>query len=195
MKKDCFLAHVADDLLTTYGTDLSQVAVVFPNKRASLFLNDHLARISAKPVWSPVCLTISDFFRQQSSLDYVDPIKAICDLYKCYTAITGENETLDHFYGYGQIIVSDFDDIDKNLTDAKSIYRNIASLHELDDISFLSMEQKALITQFFQNFNPDNQTLLKQRFIKLWSRMADIYEAYRKRLREQGMAYEGMLYR
>ncbi len=195
MKKDSFLAHVANDLLTIYGTDLSRVAVVFPNKRASLFLNDYLARISRKPVWSPSCLTIKDFFKQQSALEYVDPIKAICDLYKCYIDITGEDETLDHFYGYGQIIASDFDDIDKNLANARSIYRNVASLHELDDISFLTPEQREIITQFFLNFNPSHQTVLKERFIKLWGRMADIYDAYRKRLQEQGRAYEGMLYR
>ena len=44
-----FLEHVAEDLLSKYGTNLSRVAVVFPNKRASLFLNEHLARSQDNP--------------------------------------------------------------------------------------------------------------------------------------------------
>ena len=44
-----FLEHVAEDILRKYGTDLSRVTVVFPNKRAALFLNDHLARRAGRP--------------------------------------------------------------------------------------------------------------------------------------------------
>lgn len=62
-----FLEHVAADLLKRYGTDLSRVAVVFPNKRASLFLNEHLARLAGEPLWSPAYITISDLFRSHSS--------------------------------------------------------------------------------------------------------------------------------
>ena len=62
-----FLEHVAEDLISRYGTNLSRVAVVFPNKRASLFLNEHLARLAGKPIWSPAYITISDLFRSHSS--------------------------------------------------------------------------------------------------------------------------------
>ena len=61
-----FLEYVAQDLLKKYGTDMSDVAVVFPNKRASLFLNQALARMAGHPLWSPAYVTISDFFRQHS---------------------------------------------------------------------------------------------------------------------------------
>ena len=63
-----FLEYVASDILAKYGTDLSRTAIVFPNKRASLFLNDALARQAQKPIWSPVYITISDLFRQYSPL-------------------------------------------------------------------------------------------------------------------------------
>ena len=72
-----FLEYVADDMLGKYGTDLSRVAVVFPNKRASLFLNEHLARAARKPIWSPACITISELFRQQSDVQVADPIKLV----------------------------------------------------------------------------------------------------------------------
>ena len=63
-----FLEHVAADLLSRYGTDLSHIAVVFPNKRASLFLNEYLARLAGQPIWSPAYITISDLFRSHSQL-------------------------------------------------------------------------------------------------------------------------------
>ena len=67
-----FLEYVAQDLLDKYGTDMSGIAVVFPNKRASLFLNQALARMAGRPLWSPAYITISDFFRQHSELTVAD---------------------------------------------------------------------------------------------------------------------------
>ena len=93
-----FLEYVAEDIIGKYGTDLSRIAVVFPNKRAALFLNEHLARIAGQPVWSPAYITISDLFRQHTDLKPADPIKLICDIHKSFTKCTGIDETLDHFY-------------------------------------------------------------------------------------------------
>ena len=72
-----FLEIVASDIICRYGTQLNRIAVVFPNKRASLFLNDALARIAQMPIWSPAYITISDLFRQNSSLSVGDPIRLI----------------------------------------------------------------------------------------------------------------------
>ena len=92
-----FLEFVAEDIIRKYGTDLSRTAIVFPNKRASLFLNDALARLAGKPLWSPVYITISELFRSHSKRQVADPIKLVCDLYRSYTEMTGFDETLDHF--------------------------------------------------------------------------------------------------
>ena len=75
-----FLSSVASDLLSKFGTDLSRIAVVFPNKRASLFLNDYLARQAGQPLWSPTYITISDLFRSHSPLKVADPILLVCKL-------------------------------------------------------------------------------------------------------------------
>ena len=96
-----FLKYVAEDIIRDYGTDLSRIMVVFPNKRASLFLNEELMKIVQKPFWSPNYMTISDMFLQNTSLQLADPIKLICDLHKSFVKCTGVDETLDHFYGWG----------------------------------------------------------------------------------------------
>ena len=133
-----FLEYVAEDLLNKYGTNLSRTAVVFPNKRAALFLSEHLAKIAGVPVWSPAYITISNLFRQQTNIQVADSIKLICDLHHCFTEQTGLDETLDHFYGWGQLLLADFDDIDKNMADADRIFANLRDIHELDDISYLN---------------------------------------------------------
>ena len=178
-----FLEHVAEDIISKYGTNLSRTAVVFPNKRASLFLNEHLARLSkGKPLWSPAYITISELFR-------------VCDLYQSFRQFTGSEETLDKFFGWGQLLISDFDDIDKNMADANHVFANLRDIHELDDLSFLTDEQRELLRHFFSHFTEEHETELKQRFLRLWSHLADIYHDFNRRLTNQGLAYEGALYR
>ena len=191
-----FLAYVAEDIVNKYGTNLSRTAVVFPNKRASLFLNDQLARLTnGKPLWSPAYITISELFRQQSSLSVADPIKLVCDLHKSFCLHTGSDETLDKFYGWGQLLISDFDDIDKNMADANRVFANLRDIHELDDLSYLTDEQRQLLKHFFSHFTEEHETELKQRFLRLWSHFIDIYHDFNERLAQQGLAYEGALYR
>lgn len=190
-----FLKYVARDILEKYGNNLSDIAIVFPNKRAALFLNESLARLTDHPIWSPSYITISDLFRKHSTLKVGDPIKLVCDLHKTFVACTGIDETLDHFYGWGQLLITDFDDIDKNMAEAEKLFANLSDIHELDDISYLTEEQKMLIRKFFSNFNDDHNSELKKRFLQLWNHFLDIYQQFNQRLEEQGLAYEGALYR
>lgn len=190
-----FLEYTAEDIIKKWGTDLSRVAVVFPNKRAALFMNEYLARYAGKPMWSPAYITISDLFRRHSDFSVGDSIKLICDLHKSFTKCTGLSETLDHFYGWGQLLLADFDDIDKNMADADKIFCNLKDIHELDDISYLTEEQRNMLKRFFANFNGDHESELKRRFLSLWSHFGDIYHDYNSSLRKQGLGYEGAVYR
>lgn len=190
-----FLESVADDIIKKYGYDLSRIAVVFPNKRASLFLNTILAEKAGRPIWSPAYITISDLYRQHSKLAVGDQLKLICDLHKSFIECTGINESLDHFYGWGQVLLADFDDIDKHLADASKVFANLRDLHELDDVSYLTKEQVAVIRSFFSNFSEEHNSELKKRFLNLWSHFFDIYKAFNKRIETEGLTYEGALYR
>ena len=177
------------------GRRLAQVTVVFPNKRASLFLNRALAEISEKPIWSPQYTTISELFQQMSTLQVADRIKLICELHKTYCEVTGRTETLEQFYGWGEIMLADFDDIDKHNGDAKKIFTLLGDIHEMDAVDYLTEEQKRVLQRFFNNFTPDHTTQLKRNFMELWNKFFDIYTNYRQRLLAQGIAYEGMMYR
>ncbi len=191
-----FLQLVAQDLYNKLGHDLSKVALIFPNKRASLFFNEYLAEQSNDPIWSPAYISISELFQQLSELKLGDPIRLICELYKIFKEETHSEESLDDFYFWGELLISDFDDIDKNRVDAEKLFSNLQELNNImDDLEFLDEEQEAAIQQFFQNFSIEKRTVLKERFISLWNCLGNIYSRYKARLAELGIAYEGMLYR
>ena len=191
-----FLQTVAQDLYSKIGSDLSRTAIVFPNKRASLFFNEYLAAESDRPLWSPAYVNISELFRQLSPLKPGDPIRLVCELYKVFCEETHSEEPLDDFYFWGELLISDFDDVDKNLVDANRLFCNLQDLKNImDNYDFLDKEQEEAIQQFFQNFSIDKRTQLKEKFISLWDKLGDIYRHYRKNLSELGIAYEGMMYR
>ncbi|MDO4163874.1 MAG: PD-(D/E)XK nuclease family protein [Bacteroides sp.] len=191
-----FLQLVAHDLYHKTGNDLSRTAIVFPNKRASLFFNEYLAAETDRPLWSPAYVSISELFQQLSPLKLGDPIRLVCELHKVFREETGSNETLDDFYFWGELLISDFDDVDKNLVEADRLFSNLQDLKNImDDYDFLDKEQEEAIRQFFQNFSIDKRTELKEKFISLWDKLGDIYRHYRENLTALGIAYEGMMYR
>lgn len=193
---ETFLRLVARDLYAKTGNDLSRTVVVFPNKRAGLFFNEYLAAETDRPLWSPAYLSISELFCQLSSLKLGDPIRLVCELYKVFREETGSEETLDDFYFWGELLISDFDDVDKNLVRADRLFTNLQDLKNLmDDYDFLDKEKEEAIRQFFQNFSIEKRTELKAKFISLWDKLGDIYRHYRSNLAELGIAYEGMMYR
>ncbi|WP_300724782.1 PD-(D/E)XK nuclease family protein [uncultured Bacteroides sp.] len=193
---ETFLKQVAHDLYNKLEGDFTKVAVVFPNKRASLFFNEYLAKESDRPLWSPSYISISELFRKSSDLEVGDPIKLVCDLYKVFCKATKSKETLDDFYFWGEMLIADFDDADKNMADTKALFSNLKDLNALmDDYDFLEEGQKEALSQFFRNFSIDRVTELKQRFISLWDVLGDIYTEYKNLLQSQNLAYEGMLYR
>ena len=194
---ETFLKLVAHDLYKKTNGDFARTAIVFPNKRAGLFFNEYLASETDRPIWSPSYISIGELFRKASVLQIGDPVKLVCELYKVFTHVTGSKESLDDFYFWGELLISDFDDADKNMVDTEAMFRNLKDLNELSDkgYEFLEEGQKDALSQFFRNFSIDKVTELKQRFINMWDVLGDIYNEFKTRLREQGIAYEGMMYR
>jgi hypothetical protein len=190
-----FLKTVAADLLQKNGGNLADLTIVFPNKRASLFFNQALVELSDKPVWCPAYASIDDLFTACSELKKADHIWLVMELYEVYVQVTGFTETLEEFYSWGELMLADFDDVDKHLADARQVFSLIGDLHALDNVDYLSEEQRKVLEQFFSNFTKDHNSTLKKRFQQLWNKFYDIYTTYQKRLEEKGVAYEGMLYR
>lgn len=193
---ESFLKLVAADLYKHTKGNLTHTAVVFPNKRAGLFFNEYLAQESDSPIWSPAYVSISELFRSLSPWEVGDPVKLVCELYKIFRRETQSTETLDDFYFWGEMLISDFDDADKNKVDTDKLFSNLQDLRNImDDYTFIDDEQEEAIRQFFQNFSIERRTALKERFISLWDVLGNIYKGFRESLASQNIAYEGMMYR
>lgn len=193
---ESFLKLVAADLYKHTKGNLAHTAVIFPNKRAGLFFNEYLAQESDSPIWSPAYVSISELFRSLSPWEVGDPVKLVCELYKIFRRETQSTETLDDFYFWGEMLISDFDDADKNKVDTDKLFSNLQDLRNImDDYTFIDDEQEEAIRQFFQNFSIERRTALKERFISLWDVLGNIYKGFRESLASQNIAYEGMMYR
>lgn len=193
-----FLQLVADDMYELFGGNYAKVRVVFPNKRAGLFMNRWLmTHATDKPVMVPQYLTIDDLFAQVSNLVVADPIYLVAELYEVYKDVTGVQEGLDRFYAWGELLLSDFEDIDNNMVDAKAVFQNIEDLDDLTTYDYLSEEQQEAIRQFFNIMRQkeSRDTELQQKFQSVWKYLYVVYDEFRKRLKTKGWAYKGMMKR
>lgn len=194
-----FLQQVAHSLRQRFGHDLSQVTIVCPNKRVRLFLSEYLVKDaeeeSSKPIWSPSYLTINELFNSLTPIVTADPIETVCRIYRIYMEQTETDESLDAFYGWGEKILADFDDADKNLVNVQQLFTNLADLKALDSLDYIDKRMEQAIQSFFREFSVDRDSQVKQRFMQLWSTLPAIYSTLNAQLKEEGMAYEGALYR
>ncbi|MGL4331278.1 MAG: PD-(D/E)XK nuclease family protein [Bacteroidales bacterium] len=191
-----FLHDVADIFWNKYGADISRIAFVFPNRRAGVFFQRELAQMTDKPLFSPAILTINELFLRQSELQVADKVSMLFILYKIYKEISGSEETFDEFVFWGDMLLNDFDDVDKWLAHPKQLFMNIKDLKEIDDtFDYLSEEQIEAIRQFWGSFSPDSEGQKVTEFLALWKVLLPVYEELREQLQSQGLAYEGMIFR
>lgn len=190
-----FLLQIAERFYAEYGDEVSRLAFVFPNRRAGLFFQKYLSEVSPRPLFSPTILTINDLFVKLSGKQGADHLSLIFLLYEIYKERSGSEESFDDFLYWGEMLLSDFDDVDKYLADARLLFSNIADLRELDDLfDYLSQEQLDAIRSFWSSFYP-RRSPSQEQFLALWEILFDVYTAFRERLAQKGLGYEGMIFR
>ena len=193
---DYFLQHIAKSMHSEFGNKLNRHCMIFPSRRAGLYFLKYLSNEIKKPVWSPSVLTINDFFRSLSSLQVAGNEILLFELYKVYRKIKKSPESFDDFFFWGDMLINDFDDIDKYLVDPSQLFRNILDLKNIDQqFGGLEKEQVEVIRQFWINFDPGRLTGEKSEFLSIWGVLNDIYTTFREYLRKKNIAYEGMIFR
>lgn len=189
-----FLQEVAADLYGRYGEDISSLHLLFPSRRARIFFTDALSRIASRPLWQPRWTTVDELMSEASGLRAGDRLRLITELYKVYSRF--HSEPFDKFYFWGELLLNDFDTIDKYRIDAGMLFRNLSEIKEMEsDISYLTPEQLKIVA-FWANFR-DEEALSeeKRRFLAVWRTLGPVYRQFRERLSELGMAYTGMVHR
>ena len=191
-----FLYQVASLFYEKWEAEVSRLAFVFPNRRTGLFFQKYLSEVADIPLFSPTILTINDLFIQLSGKQSADRISMLFTLYDIYIRQSGSTETFDEFLYWGEMLLNDFDDIDKYMANARMLFSNVTDLREIEnDFDFLSDEQIAAIRSFWSSFYPRGDTPNQQQFLAVWQVLYDLYEEFRATLAAEGKGYEGMIFR
>ncbi len=203
-----FLKQVADHYYRQGG--IERRCFIFPNRRSMVFFRKYLCEAVAAdaeaPLLVPGMYTINDFFYKAAGLQSSDRVRLLLKLYACYRELNPKAEALDEFIFWGDVILGDFNDVDKYLVDAKQLFANVADYKEIQDtFEYLTETQRRAIEGFISHFsdqagkltvdlggdNPD----VKGRFLMIWNILYPLYTAFNEALESEGMAYDGMVYR
>lgn len=200
-----FLKQVADHYYDIGG--IEGRCFIFPNRRSMVFFRKHLCdAVKDAPLLAPQMLTINDFFAKAAGLQPCDRVRLLLELYECYRKLNPKAESLDEFVFWGDVILGDFNDVDKYLVDPKQLFANVADYKALQDtFEYLTETQREAIKGFLSHFNDQSGKLtvdlgsddpdVKGRFLQIWNILYPLYLDFNEALASKGMAYEGMVYR
>lgn len=191
-----FLQEAAARLYERYGDDISSLRIVLPSRRARLFFSDALSALTSRPIWQPRYISMDDIMSRYSTLAVGEKLRLITELYRIYSDYP-PHEPFDKFYFWGEILLSDFDLIDKYMIDADMLFRNLCDIKEIEaDLSYLSEDMRRVIHAFWSHFADTTALSAEKRiFLDRWLSLAPIYHRLRERLTSLGIAYTGMIYR
>jgi CRISPR/Cas system-associated exonuclease Cas4 (RecB family) len=193
-----FLKELAEKIHNEHPK-LDALTFVFPNRRASLFFRKYLGELLNRPAFAPHLITIEEFITGFTSLKVPDKLDLISRLQQSYHAVTFgdalERESFDQFYFWGDMLLRDFEEVDKYMVNADLLFKDLSHQKELDsNFDFLTDEQKEFLQNFWSNFE-DNQSLNKTKFLKIWKKLPAVYLHFKNQLLNVALAYEGMLHR
>ena len=205
-----FLKQVAEHYYN--GGGVERCCFIFPNRRSMAFFMKYLSESvkgASSPIIAPQMFTINDFFYAISGKKAIDRVTQLLELYQAYVEVFYAHnqqsglkpESLDEFIFWGEVILSDFNDVDKYLVDPKQLFANVSDFKQLQDtFSYLTETQRAAIEGFISHFSDMTGRLtvnldVKGRFLMLWNLLYDLYKKFNERLSAKDEAYEGMVYR
>lgn len=189
-----FLYETAEKIINDYP-DVKDCLIVFPNKRTKYYFRRYFAEILGKTSKPPKMREIGEFIREITGFNDGDKLSLIFELYKVFKKYN-TTYTFENFYRLGEIILSDFNEIDAWLVDPQQIYRNIKDLKEIDNhFNWLSEEQKKLLSDFWKNFLTEKTSKEKEMFIGLWNLLPNVYKSFTSNLIEKEIAYTGLIYK
>ncbi|MCX6291839.1 MAG: PD-(D/E)XK nuclease family protein [Bacteroidetes bacterium] len=191
---ESFLNQLAEEVLLHHKEDVSGLCIVFPTRRAGLFFKKHLSSKIDSPQWSPIIFSIQDFIRSYSTFIIPDQLALMFELFDVYKKYFPA-ESFEKYYPWGEMLLKDFDEVDRNLTEAKQLFAYIKDEKEIDSNFELAEEDLERIRSFWKTFFNKEPGKLRNEFLANWQHLGAIYQDFRKRLEEKKWAYEGLAYR
>ena len=180
-----FLEKIAERLIEKYPNNMHQVHIILPSKRAIVFLKNYISKKIKKAVFLPKITSIEDFILEVSALEILDNISLQFKLFKSYKRVSKKStDSFDEFLKWSTILLNDFNDIDRNLVDAKQLFTNLRDLKKLDSwtIEDWSLAEKKL-------------TKVQQNYISFFEDLYLIYNDFTISLIESSLSYQGLAYK
>lgn len=175
-----FLKLVAEHIFEYHQSEIDSLCIVLPNKRGALYLKQHLASVFKKTIWLPTIISAEELVSQLSELEQADSIDLICELYLAYCQVLKEKaEPFDSFAKWGNLMLQDFNEIDRYLVDTKSLYQNLKEIKEIESWSL----------------NANELTQTQQDYVEFMKQMGFIYNEFTKALIQKKQGYQGLMYR
>lgn len=193
---DYFLKSVAGYLFQNHNPDFKDITLVFPNRRSGVFfINELKLLVNDTPIWSPKISTINELMNDFSALETADPIHLLAELYVEYKKMLGSSESFDDFYSWGELLLADFNDVDKYLVNAESVFVNVKNFKGIENqIDFLTEDQIKTLERFFSALDAEKSTKIKKEFLSIWEIMFPLYNEFKNKLIDKNIGFEGMVY-
>lgn len=179
---------------------LTRYVFCFPNHRSSLFFARHLKEAFGGPCCVPATITINELFGLFSNRCIADRTTLLFKLYEIYRNLSQrpDKEEFDQFVFWGDMLLADFDDVDKYLVPAERLFSNIRDLKEIE-AAFAGFEPEVVevIQSFWRNYKPalSAEDSKREAFSQTWSILKDLYILFKRCLAEENLAYAGMVER
>lgn len=177
-----FLEKIAERLIRKFPENMDTISVVLPSKRSVVFLKNYLSTKISKPIFLPMFFSIEEFIENISGLKVLDNVSLQFYLYQSYLdSSQGKVDSFSEFLDWGNILLQDFNDIDTNMVDSKSLFTNITSIKELDNWELQQW-----------SFSNKKLTDSQKNYIEFFASLHDIYKNFKKRLISKNYAYQGL---
>ena len=177
-----FLEKIAERLIRKFPENMDTISVVLPSKRSVVFLKNYLSTKISKPIFLPMFFSIEEFIENISGLKVLDNVSLQFYLYQSYLDSShGKVDSFSEFLDWGNILLQDFNDIDTNMVDSKSLFTNITNIKELDNWELQQW-----------SFSNKKLTDSQKNYIEFFASLHDIYKNFKKRLISKNYAYQGL---
>jgi hypothetical protein len=191
-----FLSRCAEYIFEKHTNELHELCLVFPNRRSGVFFSSYLQKQITQPVIGPEIATVNELISGYSSLHQGEKLQLISMLYDIFLKHTHTTESFDDFYFWGEVLLADFNDIDRYLVNAKDLFTNMADLKEIENLfDYLTHEQKAAILRFWGSMSGTEQKSHHEKFISIWQKLYPVYTEFKQALQEKEIAFGGMISR
>lgn len=202
-----FLDHLAEKIKADHGNDIGNLAIVLPTRRGALFLKESLAETYQQTLWAPTMLSIQDFVRSLTAWQFPEQLALNFELYRVYkkhmlARHPEYSEPFERFYAWGEMLLKDFDEVDKYLVDATGLFTNISDLRRIEIEFGMAKEDVEALLRFWESVHglegtEDEEAIspVKKTFLDIWEILGDVYTDFREQLQSKGLAYDGLAYR